>query len=42
MGDFNNWNEGATPMSRDAFGTWEVGLAMPRNVLEKEMPRQVK
>jgi len=26
VGDFNNWNEGATPMSRDAFGTWEVTL----------------
>ena len=26
VGDFNQWNEAATPMSRDAFGTWEVTL----------------
>ena len=24
MGDFNQWNEAATPMVRDAFGTWEA------------------
>ena len=24
VGDFNQWNEATTPMSRDAFGTWEV------------------
>ena len=24
MGDFNGWNETATPMTRDAFGTWEA------------------
>ncbi|CAE7565746.1 SBE1 [Symbiodinium natans] len=26
VGDFNNWDEGATPLARDAFGTWEVTL----------------
>ncbi|CAJ1444413.1 unnamed protein product, partial [Effrenium voratum] len=26
VGDFNQWNEAATPMVRDAFGTWEVTL----------------
>eukprot|EP00913_Durusdinium_trenchii_P010814 g10143.t1 len=26
VGDFNGWNEHATPMARDAFGTWEVTL----------------
>ena len=26
IGDFNNWNRGANPMSRDEFGVWSIFL----------------
>ncbi|CAE7426435.1 SBE1, partial [Symbiodinium pilosum] len=31
VGDFNSWDEAATPLERDAFGTWEVTL--PANAI---------
>lgn len=39
IGDFNNWDRAATPLTRDQFGTWSVFL--PEGRLEHDAPVKV-
>ena len=33
VGDFNEWRRGATPLHRDANGTWRTRALVPRDAL---------